>query len=266
MDVFRNQRGKKTRRKLKLRVDAWCWLSETLQQLCVAKKTRLKCIFLKKRNSVLFFSPSKFRYLILKRGKKFGFFFFFVIFWIIGLHGSKEILRASYQENIMLFFFKYHSQSTYLPPQNKTRETQCFLRVGQEQQHLNKQHTQRSSDHRTGNKMHKAGEIPLGGESWCTASREIQRKLCADSDWLLWKSWMNFLPCDRWGRWVSNPRWSTLLDAISLTEWRVFSVSSCSRHQSSSSRVSMASCWCGSSATHEHSKALWEMHLKVWKY
>lgn len=97
---------------------------------------------------------------------------------------SKDILRASYQENMMLFFLNI-TVRVYLPPQNKTRETQCFLRVGQEQQHLNKQHTQRSSDHRTGNKMHQAEEIPLGGESWCMASREIQRKLCADSDWLL---------------------------------------------------------------------------------
>ena len=52
--------------------------------------------------------------------------------------------------------------------------------------------------------------------------------------------------------------WSTLLEAISLTECRVFSVSSCSRHQSSSSRVSMASCWWGSSVSDQHSKALWE--------
>lgn len=54
--------------------------------------------------------------------------------------------------------------------------------------------------------------------------------------------------------------WSTLLEAISLTECRVFSVSSCSRHQSSSSRVSMASCWCGSSVQDKHSKELWESY------
>lgn len=213
-----------------------------------------------------------------KTMKKFGFIFFYqvdaTLFYIFHIFCYILNYWSSWQQGHFegqlsrkydVFFFLNITVRVYLPPQNKTRETQCFLRDGQEQQHLNKQHTQRSSDHRTGNKMHQAEEIPLRGESWCMASREIQRKLCADSDWLLWKSWMNFLPGDRWGRWVSNPRWCTLLDAISLTEWRVFSVSSCSRHQSSSSRVSMASCWCGSSATHEHSKALWEMHLKVWE-
>ncbi len=42
---------------------------------------------------------------------------------------------------------------------------------------------------------------------------------------------------------------NTLLEAISLTEWRVCRVSSWSKHQSSSSRVSTASFWYASSAT-----------------
>lgn len=52
-------------------------------------------------------------------------------------------------------------------------------------------------------------------------------------------------------------RYITLFDAISLTEWRVFSVSSCSRHQSSSSKVSMDSWWCGSSANTQEDMLGW---------
>lgn len=63
------------------------------------------------------------------------------------------------------------------------------------------------------------------------------------------------VPCDRYrvdgylgvAEWVEGGG-GTLLEAISLTERWVWMVSSWSKHQSSSSRVSRASCWYVSSA------------------
>lgn len=145
MDVFRNQRGEKARRKLKLRVDAWCWLSETLQQWCVLQKKDWNAFFFSKRNSVLFFL-SKFRYLILKRWKNLD--FFFLSGWCnIILHFLHILL---YSELLVLmaartfwgpvikkiwccfFFFKYHSQSLPTSSEQDQRNTMfsmCWTRA-----------------------------------------------------------------------------------------------------------------------------------------
>lgn len=113
--------------------------------VCCKKKTRLKCIFFFKEKFCFLVFFSKFRYLILKQWKNLDLFFFirlmqhyftfstyFVIFWIIGLHGSKDILRASYQGNMMFFFFKYHSQSLPTSSEQDQRNTMfstCWTRA-----------------------------------------------------------------------------------------------------------------------------------------